>query len=232
MAGTITPLPQVKAFLNQTDATKDVWLGALQLAAESEVRSYCGRNFDQRSYVDYLDGTGQRELYVKQTPVYSVASVYYDPNGFFGDFTPSYDSTTLLTDGTDYAVRWDGTDSAGTKVSHSGVLYRVNTVWSELGRQYVPGKLYSELAPQFGSIKVSYTAGYPTAAMPQDLQYAVCLLCSYYMKTVKLGGFPLEGEKIGDYSYRLHFPMRHTEQTYPELGAARALLAKYREPAI
>ncbi len=228
----LTSLATIKAFLNipTTDTSKDAQLDALRAASEQAIKSYCGRDFEPTTYTQFYSGTGRRQIILRQIPVTSITSVFLDHNGNFGTTSGSFDSsTTLLTSGVDYALDLDGSWNS-LPVSFSGLLYRIGTTWPETYRGYAPGKIAFEVGPAYGNIKVVFSAGYNP--IPQDLQYAVCTLTSYMRLTGALGGFPLESEKIGDYAYRLHFPVRMTLETYPELGSTRQLLSRYREVSI
>lgn len=219
----LTTLSQLKAFLNVTDSSKDAWLEALRGAAEADIKLYCNQNFEQTTQTEYYTGNGQRVLVLRQRPVQSITSVFYDSYGNFGTSPGAFDSTTLLTAGTHYCLDLD----QGSSLSSSGILFRINTVWAELGRIYTPGKLYAEQISNAGNLKITYISGYAT--IPQDLQYAVALLVAYMKLTAPIGGFPLEAERLGDYSYKIHFPVRLSEYTKPEIGQIRQILQRYRD---
>lgn len=227
----ITSLALVKNFLGilPSNSTKDFQLTALMDAAEITIKNYCRRDFESNSYVEYYAGTDRREIILRQTPVTALTGVWVDFYGSFGDAVPPavpFDSTTQLVIGADCDMDWDGNLPIGstTKVSFNGCLLRLNTIWQMRARSYYPLQLSPESQSSDGCIKVAYTAGYPSP-LPMDLQYAVAFIVAYMRRTIPIGG-EMEGEKIGDYQYWLHFP-RHIMP--PEIASAREILNKYRE---
>lgn len=222
----LTDLETIKRLLNiPMDVTvNDVWLDALREAAESNVKTYCKRDFESQIYTDYYSGSNTRYLVLRQRPVTAVTSVYLDHRGRFGQNPDgSYSSDTLLTNGIDYVLTYD----QGTATSACGVLQRVNGVWPEIYREHWTNKVSGEPAPAIGNIKVTYTAGFTT--IPMDLQYAVCWIVAFMRRNLPVGGI-LGSEKIGDYSYSLLNP-RSAGLLPPELATARQILARYREPS-
>src|SRR4051812_33662528 len=122
----LTTLDQIKSYLNVADSSQDTWLANLQGAAEAIVRRYTQKDFDSKSYVDFLSGNNTQRLTLRQTPVTALASVHLDSDGRFGKGpAPVFDSTSLLTDGVDYVLDWDR--ASGTQ-SKSGILFRINDV--------------------------------------------------------------------------------------------------------
>lgn len=222
----LTTLPLIKQTLNipSTNTSKDSWLEALRVSAETVVKNYCGRDFESATYTEFHSGDGRRVFALRQRPVSSITSLYLDHDGNFGYTDDSFDSTHLMEEGVDYALVLDGTLS-GSAVSFSGLVQRIKTVWPELTRTYVPGRLTNENIPSPGNIKVTYVAGY--SAVPLDIQYAVAFIVSSMQRNVPLGG-NVGSERIGDYSYALFNP-RH--ESFPEIATARQLLSRYREVA-
>lgn len=225
----LTTLSNIKAMLNVTTTSQDAWLAALQAGAERNIKNYCKRDLEEATNTEYYSGSGQKVLVLRQTPVQSITSIYLDHYGNFGYSAGAFPASTLLTAGIDYELGLDGSDGS-TPVSLSGIVYRTNTVWPEVGRFYTPGKLTSTDGPNFGNVKVTYVSGYHV--IPDDLQYAVTLLVSQMKNTVKFGGIPLESERIGDYSYRLHYPVRPNEFTRPEMSELYSILDSYRDQSM
>ncbi len=225
----LTTLATLKAFLGITTTTQDPQIDALRGAAEQAIKSYCNQPFEPATYTEYYTGSGNRQIILRKIPVSSITTVHLDHEGNFGFSSGAFDSTTLLTSGEDYALDLDGSWNS-LPVSFSGILYRVSSFWPLNTRAYVPNNITLETVSSPGNIKVVYTAGYNP--IPQDLQYAVCTLVSFMKVTGPLGGFPLEGERLGDYSYRIFHPLRVTLETKPELGSTRQLLSKYRDVPI
>lgn len=223
-------LSEAKAFLNITDTSEDVWLTALLRASDQIIKSYCGLEFERATYTEFLSGNFTKELVLRETPVISVTSVHLDNEGHFGQgpSTP-FGVDTLLTEGEDYSLVFDGI-ADGVDASLSGILYRINTIWSPPSRRYVPGKTYPERAAARGNVKVVYVGGYTD--IPEDLKLASSLLVSRLKLTSPLGGQPLRSERIGEYSYEL-FHKRNSEiDDVPDLATVRQILSKYKDVII
>lgn len=156
------------------------------------------------------------------TLVFGLAA-WSDWTGYHGhNPTGAFAATTALTFGTDFGLDFD----KGGTTSRSGLLIRFDTSWSELDYRGRPGVLLQEPGASFGSVKVAYTAGYQT--IPKDIQAAVAYLVAFLKRTMPLGA-DVHSERIGGYSYELvPFMLRRSEQ--PELGTARQLLSRYKEP--
>ncbi len=220
----LTSLDQIKAFLNvsQADESQDLWYDSLRVAAEATVKSYCKRDFESQDYVEYYDGNGTRFLTLRQTPVTAVTSVHLDSTAYYGtNPVTAFAASTLLTPGVDYALAVD----AGGTVSKAGIVVRINYTWPELPRNYWFNQLVNDQGPAYGSIKVSYTAGY--SEIPADVQYATCFIVSFMKRTINFGG-TFFSEHIGDYSYKSLL----RDLKNPEIGTARQLLSRYRERSI
>jgi hypothetical protein len=192
----------------------DVRYAALCDAASKAVETYCKRAFEKAAYVEYHAGDGTRTVKLRRRPVLSVTSVYYDRNGNFATTTGSFDATTLLTAGVDYAV---------DPSRDSGLLYRLNGVWPELIRRPDWEYLARERSANFGEIKVTYVGGYDP--VPADVKLACAMLVTNASQQIQYGG-QLEREHLGDWSYKL---ADRVAGMPPELSAARTLLNKYRE---
>lgn len=220
----LTSLAQVKAFLNipVANITMDPWLTALMLAAELHIKNYLNRDLEQQTYTEYYSGTGTNILALRSFPVSSVVNVWLDFNGNFGQVAGAFASSTLLVVGRDYVL---STEQSGT-LSRNGLLVRLNGIWSEVGRQYYPGKVTGEVGPALGCIKVEYTAGY--SPIPLDIQYAVAFLTSAMRRAIPIGG-NLESETLGDYKYVLTKAVSSGATATPEWASANAILDNYRE---
>lgn len=222
-------LDTLKAILGvrPTNTAKDTQYTALLDAASAYLEQYCGRKFAKTTYTEYYSGNGQRALVLRQRPVWSITSVHVDHQGYFGTSPSPFGTSTLLTAGTDYSLEQDLATVSGQPISRSGLLIRIGTIWAEMGRQYFPGKLATEIGPAFGNIKVVYVAGYET--LPYDLQVALSMLVSLFQNTV-VSGQPLMRERIGDYSYEI-LSGRYSETTHPVFGSLDKILNRYKEVA-
>lgn len=220
------PLSKFKTFLKicSDDATQDDFLSMIITSSEAVVQNWLGRKLEQNTTTEYLTGTGKRSLILRQRPVLSVVSVYEDFNGHFGTSPGSFSSSKLLISGRDYML---DIDTNGTS-SSSGILYRINSNWLELGREFVPGKLTPETGPAYGNIKVTYTHGY--SPVPDDIIFATCMVASYMKRNIGIGG-DIKSEKLGDYSYTLGGNGLDSRSSVPEMASAMAILSRYRECA-
>lgn len=219
----LTNISLVKSLLNIVGTSQDAWISSLQAAAEAVVESYCNRKFEKATYTEFYDGSGQKTLILRQTPVVSITSVHEDFSGYYGTGASAFAANTLLTNGVDYTLSLDGQYN-GVDVSNSGILWRLQSVWAEIPRIWKRDVLTPQLSPSLGSVKVVYVAGYDP--IPLDLQYAVAYVASSMRRTIPFGG-RLESETIGDYSYRLH-NARGSDLIYPEMDEARSILNRYR----
>jgi hypothetical protein len=187
---------------------------ALCDAAGRAVEAYCKRAFEQATVVEYYCGTGTRAIALRRRPVLSVTEVRYDPKAYWGNLATSFDSTSVLAKGDDWALDTNDT----------GLLVRVTGDWPEYPRRREWFRLARDLAPNFGDVKVTYTGGYDP--VPADVKLAAAMLVTRSAQLLQFGG-PLESERLGEWSYTILNP-RHPG-TAPDLASVRALLAKYRE---
>lgn len=137
-----------------------------------------------RTITEYLSGDGTEKLLLRHRPVQSVASVYVDDDGYFGQGTDPFPASTLLTAGTDYCLQRD-TPSSQIEQSKAGILLRIGNVWPDLYRNR-RGLLVAEQSLGVGNIKVTYTAGWGT--VPLTDQSAVHQMVGLMRTTQGLGG--------------------------------------------
>lgn len=115
---------------------------------------------------EYLNGTNDIYLILQNRFINSVAGVWVDPTGAYGDGPDAFNSTTLLTVGVDYGIQKDTRNEVG-----SGILLRLNGVWP--GRRVrMAGNLSLEVIEGFGNIMVEYNCGFTPGNIPMDLQLA------------------------------------------------------------
>jgi hypothetical protein len=211
------------------NTTLDSQLTAMLSAADAAVKSYCQRDLESQDYTHYFDGNGQRDLVLRQWPVTAITSVYQDATGFYGDGPSAFASTTLLTNGTHYALRKD----QGT-ASYRGLLRRIAGGGISAADPFFPrtqttGSLVGGIGPVWprgdGNIKVVYTAGY--TSIPADLTQATNQLAAYAFNNADWGGMQATGESLDRYSYTL--AAEALNGSWAALGTTRSLLAPYRE---
>jgi hypothetical protein len=80
-----------------------------------------------------------------------------------------------------------------------------------------------------GSIRVTYTAGYPALSMPEDLMSAVDGLACMMYRSQKFGGSPVQSESLGAASYSL--AVQFLANMAP-VGTPRQTLNSYREMVV
>src|SRR5262245_54566045 len=78
-------------------STDDTALEHLVDRASMFANTYCGRQLLQKSYVEFYDGDGTKELMLNNYPIVSVTHLYDDPNR-------DYDASTELVADDDYLL--------------------------------------------------------------------------------------------------------------------------------
>jgi len=231
-------LTYLKQFMRVTGTADDDNNQIYLDIAFGSVIEYLGRDIVQTTYpaaadagrgdAGYYSGNGRRRLVLRQRPITDIASVYLDPSARWGQNPDgSFATATLLVEGTDYGIPWDGClPGTSTKCCHTGFIERIGSVWPG-GVAFTPGNLTAQRVPAQGNIRIAYTAGYPATAVPTPIRGAICQLAAFIRRNAKSGG-NLSSESLGAYSYSLFGPMA---QQYPELGSIRGMLSSFREQA-
>lgn len=130
----------------------------LRSRASKAIDSYCKRIIACQYYADEIQsGNGTVWLTTKNTPIWSIESLYLDNYAEFGDAPGAFGSNTLLTQGTNYALDWDNGPGS---FSSSGLIQCIDNVWPQPIAQSF-GVISAYVGPRTGNIKVSYVAGYP-----------------------------------------------------------------------
>lgn len=200
-----------------------------------ELTTYPGAAVNGKGDSGYYSGTGQRDLILRQYPVQSVQSVYFDPAGFWGQAPNAFAAGTLLTQGVHYSLAYDYAEG-GNPASSQGMLRRIGG--SGVGsfgfffptEGYFTGKLSAYRLPIWpygdGNVKVSYQAGY--SVIPPDITNCVATLVAWFVRNQPSGAV-LSSESLGAYSYSV---MSSGVGQAPELGSVRQILVTYREPVM
>ncbi len=144
-------------------AFNQLFLEELINSSSDFAESFCRRKFTSQAHVEYRDGNGRLDLFVREFPITVFTSL------ILFDF---YTQTDIYTydEHTDYEVYLDQ------------------------AKIYMPGGF----AQGHKNFKVSYTAGYTSATMPEDLKHAVKEICKLlYFKRDKQG---VASERIGRYA--------------------------------
>lgn len=207
------------------------YLEALIIYADQAIKSYLKRDININQYVEYYNGNGTPNIILNQYPVYpSNLSVWFDPQGYWGQAPNAFASGTLLTQGTNYAVV---IDSGGAR-SNRGLIQYLSGGPITMAQFWLPnpplftGKLAATRPPCWpvgqGNLKVSYVAGFNP--IPADLVYAAGMTIAYMARTMSQGG-PLQSESFEAYSYSILQSI--TSGDVPELWTTAQILKAYRE---
>lgn len=182
----LSDLRELKVLLeiDPTDAVEDVKLGLLLEVASSWIQECLGRDLENRSRTEYYDGTGTQTLPLRQRPVFTNPNpaVSIDESGYFGAPAGSFAAGTALTYGTDFVVDVDQDDGS----SRAGMLVRVGGVWPRAVLRRT-GLLTPYRGRAYGSIKVTYTAGYTVETLPPMIRTACNLLVARMRDVLPLG---------------------------------------------
>lgn len=217
----LTQFGDLKAYLNVSTTTEDTYLAILQTGVEEAFKGLCDFRIEQNNYTEYYDGNNTTKIPLRQVPVISVASVYLDSQGYYGQGANAFPSTTLLTAGTDYYVQYDGFD--GT--SMSGILVRINTIWPGMF-QRKGGDLTASRVFGQGNIKVTYSAGYKI--IPADVQQAIFEACKELRFRRRQYG-PITGESLAEYSYTAALLPIDYRLALMKVGTMEQIIARYRK---
>lgn len=208
------------------DRVNPDWLGVLIDSASALIKRYCKRDLEQATYTEYYSGDGQQDILLLQWPVSSVAHVYFDQNGYWGQGSGAFGAATELTQGTQWALIQE--DSSGSRRGMIRKLGSANSAFiGYYPENFWSGKLGARRLPSWpvgnGNLKIVYTAGYAT--IPDDLQLACDMMTMFLIRNVPSGA-PLTSESLGAYSYSVGSGLIGS---HPELGSVKQLLSPYRE---
>lgn len=157
------------------------------------------------------DNQGPVELQLARLPVRSIASIYEDSDGRFGQQSGSFAPATLIQPGQDYWIEWEIEG-----FSESGLIHRIGRWLPEPGSikiTYRAGYSRAELDGQAEASSVSDTGEITTAGVnAYNIKHAANLIALKAFKTFAIQGHQaragfvagvLTSEKLGDYSYQI-----------------------------
>jgi hypothetical protein len=196
--------------------TYDARLARLLDQASAAIESYCKRTFAAASRFEYYSGDDSQVLILRNTPVQSIANLWLDSTGYFGDGASAFASATLLVAGTDYALARD--NASDDETSRSGIVRRLNGTWPAIQEQQA-GMITRTRGAGHGNIKVEYTSGYGT--IPGD----VSLACLTMVRDIFGGHVGMQQESYEDYSYTR---LAAAEQA-KMIGSVASLLAPHKK---
>lgn len=227
--------------------------GAADAAVKSHLRRGMARtNFpewpedDGNNYVEFRNPNGYPNFALKFTPVVSINTLHFDPDGYggTGPGTP-FDSDALLTEGEDYYLqRDDGSTSSasglvwrlrGGSTSAASIAFGDGFGWwpgggyggyHNVGSIALQGRRAAVWSGRPGSIRVSYRAGF--AAVPEDIRMAALQIAAWTYRHAPYGGLTHGGLEVTsenhiDYSYS-----KAAISQEPALGTVKKLLARYK----
>lgn len=226
----LATLADVKTHLGITGSTEDARLTAWLTAAIAAVTNACrGWDFESTTRTEYYQPDGHN-LITRFRPISSITTIHEDPGAYWGDVAGAYAADTLLTAGTDYALRRDGNGING-EVARSGIIVRIGKRWAQInapsGYRNTNYQLLTQaLDPAIGAVKIVYVSGYTT--VPADVTQAVCFEVDAMRQKAGNGGQQVSGESLGEYSYSLKGDAVGAQQySYLQSAAAASLLQPY-----
>ena len=98
---------EFKTRLGISGSTYDTIIAGVLAGTEAAINSYLGFDPSEDEFTHYLDTRQTYGVTLKRWPVAEVTAVYLDQNGYYGQAPDAFPSTTLLTEGTDYAVSFE-----------------------------------------------------------------------------------------------------------------------------
>lgn len=221
---------QLGLLLDITDESKIPLLTLLLQSVDAAVKDYTHDFWEQVTYTEYPPvAPGVRQITLEHLPVHSAGlQVWEDSNGVFDENSPAFQDNQLLTLGEHYGLVLDyAPPGVGLKNwSMSGILERLNGYWPVWSRASQPLRLSFEERATHGSVKVTYTAGFPAGQIPPGLTYAVLEFASLLNRTRKFGGLNVQSEGLGSYNYSLATQMLGS---WPEFGSIRQMLAPWKK---
>jgi hypothetical protein len=170
-------------------------------AATAAFRALTGRLFSYGTYVEFLDAPANGNLYVRETPVHSIASIKFDATGGFGQLTDTFGAATALDSTTDYFFRKDRPDGLG----YTGEIFTTRpggwSWWGAGGRAVQPAGLlglHRQSIP--GAFRVQYLGGYKL--VPADVVWCIVTMVNQFAARGPRG-MPFQSESGQQYSYTL-----------------------------
>lgn len=221
-------LAEFQSRLGITPGDQDEYQQNVLDAVEIQIKQYLGYDPEESARTEYYSGTGTPFLALIGFPVASeaaVTAVYEDTGGFWGQASGGFASGSLLTKGTDYAVRTEGN-------AKSAILVRLTGVWQpQWYRQ--PTRLAPNLISEFGSVKVTYTSGYDEDEI-KSIAQAGYLEAAAQWKAAPNGAGLLLAEGLDGYNYSF----ANADSMRSKMGSPRflspmaeAILRPYRHTA-
>jgi hypothetical protein len=174
-----------------------------------------------RTYTEYYSGNGKPQFVLRESPVSSISSLYFDPAGYYGDQSGGFADSTQLTEGVDFVLKRDR--AAENECSYSGIVVRINgEIWHRPA-VVSRGLMALSTGDPFGNIKVTYTAGYST--LPTAVVLATNQIVAQLRRNAVMGG-PVKQES---YLSEASYVALDVDLESQALGSVRNLLRPYKK---
>ena len=96
----LATLSNVKDYLGITDTDSDTLLTSLLTAADALVKSYTGRDFEEKTYTHYFNWKWENEFLLKQYPVSVLTTFQYNTGSFSSPTRTNFDADS-------YKLEWE-----------------------------------------------------------------------------------------------------------------------------
>ena len=190
-------LREIKAILeiDKANTSEDLKLNFIIEQISSWIEQLLGRpNLTYKLRTEYYSSTSTGVIVLRSRPTYSVPTplVYIDQNGNFGSTSGAFASNTLQVYGQNFCLKIDQDDGIRSRcgllipTQQSNGLNQNGAWWNnQQYRQW--GFLSPYIAPNPGSIKVVYYAGYTVDDLPAVFRMACNLLIARLRVVLPLG---------------------------------------------
>ncbi len=189
----LTDLHELKAVLDVApdNTAEDKKLNFFIEYASKLIEQLLNRSFEYRRRVEYYAGTGTQKICLRHRPVYTtpVVQVFYDSFGYYDASGTAFDDQgDELTYGDSFALvlDWDSDGDGIADASRSGILVRMNNVWSRPSARQ-QGYLSPFVTESLGNYKVVSTGGYTIDTLPAEIRAAANILCAKLRLLMPLG---------------------------------------------
>lgn len=203
MANDWLSLDTIRELVPQLAGASDTVVSLYVNGVMAAIDKYVGYDFGYSSTprTFYLDGYGGHEIRLPTlAPVWSIAAVYEDYNGNYGQSDGSFDADdSLLELGTNYSLdlRTHATDVYGP---YTGVIRRLGAHWP-LGTGRKEDRLANHREPLKGCIKVTAVTGFKAVAPADVVMAAMAEVAARYLRRV--GGVAMLSESVDGVSKTL-----------------------------
>lgn len=205
--------------LGEDGTTFDTFYDQLIPQCEAAIADDLQRTLEEETFTEYYSGTGTNCFRLRNTPVQSITSIYFDDDGYFGDGDDSFESGDLLTEGVGFVL---SSDSRSSDVrSMTGKVYRISGTWNR-PRARKGDLLASVPGDGLGNIKVTYVAGWNN--VPRNISLAILQMVSL-IKNMASTGQPMQSEGLDYYNYTAFAP----DMLGKTLGSVQSLLRPYKK---